>query len=555
MSSITFWTRIEPYTRLDDIEDGLQARLHDPLWLMTRQWQTGEFHGEDAGTPVQARVRLERTGLTRYQARGGAPEPYRPELPLEALVEREGVRGDVRAAAEAGLTFLRMLTRAGVAAATKAAFVTEYALAPAPLGDDDAAGARYLSLMAGRAPDGFRLYDAIVAVGAALPARPAVPAADAPKVLTACAAYRAFFAVRYSTPAVAPGAWDAEHLEYAFNLTAPTDGGELALSAAEYLGGTLDWYAFDAEMTMIGFPFPAKRTETVIRTVLPAPLRYPGMAADRWWQFEDARVNLNRIEGDPDDLLRLALVDFSLLYSNDWFVVPVDLAPGSVFFLDSVIVTDAFGERTTIPHYSRSTRPDPEWRLFVVSPFYDLFFLPPVLADSLGGEPVEEVLLMRDEVANLVWGIERRAPSLAGGAFDRDTAARLRAGQAPPPEPVEGDALRYRLATTVPDNWIPFQPVRIDPAQPAVKLRRVAALLDEGSTLGFSRPRGRILEPDRPDFSLYEEGVPRAGARVTRAYQYARWVDGSTVLWLGRRKGAGRGEASSGLRFDSLEGS
>ena len=120
MSSITFWTRIEPHTRLDDIEDGLQARLHDPLWLMTRQWQTGEFHGEDAGTPVQAGVRLERTGLTRYQARGGAPEPYSPALPLEALVEREGVQGDVRAAAEAGLTFLRMLTRAGVAAATKA---------------------------------------------------------------------------------------------------------------------------------------------------------------------------------------------------------------------------------------------------------------------------------------------------------------------------------------------------------------------------------------------------------------------------------------------------
>jgi hypothetical protein len=289
--------------------------------------------------------------------------------------------------------------------------------------------------------------------------------------------------------------------------------------------------------------------------VLPAPVRYPGMAADRWWQFEDARVNLNRIDGDPDDLLRLALVDFSLLYSNDWFVVPVDLVPGSIFFLDSVTVTDAFGERTLIPHYSRSARPDPEWRLFAVSPFYDLFYLPPVLADSLGGEPVEEVVLMRDETANLVWAVERLAPSLAGGAFDRDAAYRLRAGQTPPPEPTDGDALRYRLATTVPDNWIPFTPVRIDPSQPPVRLRRAAALLDEDGAPGFSRPRGRILEPDRPDFSLYEEEVPRTGASVTRSYQYARWVDGSTVLWLGRRKRAGHGEGSSGLRFDSLEDS
>src|SRR4051812_19698608 len=246
MTSITFWTRIEPYTRLEDIEDGLQARLHDPLWLLARQWQTGEFHAEDAGTPVHARVRLERTKPTSYEAHGGAKEPYRPELPLEALVEREPVRGDVRAAAEAGLTFLKMLTRAGVAPATKALFAPAYALAPPPV-DGDAAGARYLTIMAGRAPDGFRVYDAIVAAGAALPAGVAVPDADAPKVLSACAAYRAFFETRYSTPSSAV-AWASEHLEYAFKLSVPIDSGELTFDAAEYPGGTLDWYTFDAHL-------------------------------------------------------------------------------------------------------------------------------------------------------------------------------------------------------------------------------------------------------------------------------------------------------------------
>src|SRR5262249_28638013 len=210
-------------------------------------------------------------------------------------------------------------------------------------------------------------------------AEPAVSPTDAPKVATACAAYRTFFASRYSTPGVP--AWDPEHLEYSFRLRAPIDMGDLLLDAAEYPGGTLDWHSFDAEMTTIGIIGPpVKRTETVLRTLLPAPLRSPGMAADRWWQFEDGRVNLNKIDGDADDLLRLALIDFSLLYANDWFVVPVDLAPGSVFFMDSVIVTDAFGERTTIPHYSRSARPDPEWRLFVVRPFSHLLFPPPVRA-------------------------------------------------------------------------------------------------------------------------------------------------------------------------------
>jgi hypothetical protein len=40
---------------------------------------------------------------------------------------------------------------------------------------------------------------------------------------------------------------------------------------------------------------------------------------------------------------------------------------------------------------------------------------------------------------------------------------------------------------------------------------------------------------------------------VTRSYRYARWTDGSTHLWVSRRKQPGRGEGSSGLRFDWLE--
>jgi hypothetical protein len=60
------------------------------------------------------------------------------------------------------------------------------------------------------------------------------------------------------------------------------------------------------------------------------------------------------------------------------------------------------------------------------------------------------------------------------------------------------------------------------------------------------------LEPDK-DLILYEEEVPRAGTAVTRGYQYARWRDGSVHLWIGRRKRIGRGEGSSGLRFDFIE--
>ena len=72
MPSITSWTRLEPRVRRTDPAVGLQARLHDPLWMLARQWQVGEFAGEDAGSPLQARAQVERAPLTRFRA-GAVP--------------------------------------------------------------------------------------------------------------------------------------------------------------------------------------------------------------------------------------------------------------------------------------------------------------------------------------------------------------------------------------------------------------------------------------------------------------------------------------------------
>ena len=41
------WTRLEPSSVTGDPTPGLEARLHDPLWLLTRQWQFGEFQGDE----------------------------------------------------------------------------------------------------------------------------------------------------------------------------------------------------------------------------------------------------------------------------------------------------------------------------------------------------------------------------------------------------------------------------------------------------------------------------------------------------------------------------
>ena len=67
------WTRLEPQSVSGDPTPGLEARLHDPLWLLTRQWQLGEFHGEDVGSPVLVHIASSTAGTDVGDHHGGPP--------------------------------------------------------------------------------------------------------------------------------------------------------------------------------------------------------------------------------------------------------------------------------------------------------------------------------------------------------------------------------------------------------------------------------------------------------------------------------------------------
>jgi hypothetical protein len=166
----------------------------------------------------------------------------------------------------------------------------------------------------------------------------------------------------------------------------------------------------------------------------------------------------------------------------------------------------------------------------------------PVLAASQHGEPIEEIRFVRDEVANLVWAVECTVPSLAGGAIDRQARHRL---SETPPVDASDDALRHRIASAIPPHWVPFQPSRIDPDLPDIRLLRAAALLDNtdsGPTL--ARPLGRGLEPQSTDLTLFEEEVPSTGR-----YQFARGPGGQSHLWLARNKDP---RPADRVRYDAI---
>src|SRR2546423_71176 len=120
MASITSWVRLEPRARDADLLAGVEARLHDPLWLLARQWQLGELSGTDAGSAVFARTRAD---VARFAAtRGGTTgdwNTFDPDTtPLTAALaparDEANARPPLYRRARAGRQLLRLLAAASL---------------------------------------------------------------------------------------------------------------------------------------------------------------------------------------------------------------------------------------------------------------------------------------------------------------------------------------------------------------------------------------------------------------------------------------------------------
>ncbi|MGH7575794.1 MAG: hypothetical protein ACREM1_11805, partial [Longimicrobiales bacterium] len=355
--------------------------------------------------------------------------------------------------------------------------------------------------------------------------------------------------------------WRASRMEYAVEIAAQAPGGYLVARTDGYADGRLDWPDFDLRLEpalplpsgkepadVVSFPAP----RAVTHELLPQRVRFRGMPVSRFWELEDRNVYLGDIDAGPTDLVRLLMVEFALIAGDDWFVIPLDVPVGTLTKIDSLVVSNTFGERVSIRAATEVDGPATPWRMFVSTgdPAVETgtgrpwLFLAPSVGKGAEGDPIEEVAFIRDEMANLAWGIERKIEDASGRAENRHE--RWLATREPPPEPPE--LTSFRLATRVPPHWFPFVPVQAADAR-SIRLRRGRLLRSPDEPT--ETPQGRILEPEQP-LRMHEEEVPRAGMRVTRAWQLARWHDGSTWLWVGRRKELGRPERASNLRHDLL---
>ena len=604
---LTLFNRLEARPRTHDFDRALKAEVRDALWMLTKQWQMGEFKADDAGSLVSSKMYIEKTMLTKYKPAEYPAEALDDKVPLEAKVEQRPIpflAGELEIALDLrlvmGRQWAKLLDKNGFSE-FRPEYIKHYQIyKPDPEKREDVyycsnqQSWRKHVAAAGRHIDGKKLYDEIVTdrdqhvetVGASDSLTE-----DRLKALKDLGDrfvewYDKLF---YQPRGQSPGdAWLPSSLEYQFECSAPEGSEEKVLSAKEYYQGHLDWYNFsiDDTTTTLGEVGPLLQSEDfnapIIRSFVPTPIQFDGMPNTRWWTFEEGKTNFGDIQPDTTDLNKLLLIEFGLIYANDWYLLPITLPAGSIANIRGMTVKNVFGENFWITATGKGNDDDPNrWTMYSMDiagtdekPADLSFLIVPSVPKIQEGTPIEEVQLVRDEVANMVWGIETRIPlssgeSTPGREAARDTVRYLkRTIKASDPDvretPEPAADLRYRVMSNVPENWIPFISTHEEGSIRETRLQRGSMLrvlevdLQKNIHVERVKPRTNLLREGldgatKQSYFINEEEVLRAGINLTQSFQRTRWYDGQIYIWLGVRKQTGRGEASSELRFDYLQ--
>ena len=569
MKSITYWNRLEPRPRGREVLESLQARVRDPLWFLTRQFQLGEFQGEDAASPAWVQMAYRTSPFTSWAPRGGGAEPIDLSRPLEELSQTESFTGHLGLSVELGQLAETLLQEHGLDATVIEKVRNAYPIAVPDEQDaarnPDGPEARFARVVGGRSCDGLMLVRDAVATAPDLPVTLTTPPDDVPpaqraSVIAALADLTAHVERVYeSVGEVDAPAWRPDRLEYDLDVVASdAEGGTLTFDAEPSSDGSFDWYAFDLQSRQGGGVIleAGPEVDATTRSVMPTHVRFRGMPNYRWWDFESGVTDFGAIEPDTRDLARLLVIDFMTVSANDWFVAPLVVPVGTLCQIDLLLVHDVFGGVTLVPRANDVTgEPSRRWAMFASAsaagdtPF---FMVPPAAATSVQqGDVIEEVRFLRDEMANMVWAIECRLQSGTGEPVAGHERAVTHGEVDATPSQSSGPLLRYQLETLVPEYWIPMLPVAIDPVNGDIALERgVVVRAHDDGTLFTLPPRGRVLNPGVTPYRVQEEEVTRAGTRVLRVPCRVRWLNGETFVWISRRKTVGSGEGSSGLKYD-----
>lgn len=518
--------RLEPLP-VSDWEGAVAGRVHDPLWFLARQWQLGEFQGENASTPVVAHLTV-RSRPLRYAVDETLADAV-ATMPAEALIESE---------AEDWWTLGR---RIRVGRSTVAAL---HALAR-ELPDDPA----------------LRLQD------------PPPPYESSAGAWDGRALWRRRQELGIEDehfdrrpPREPESLWQPSTLVYEREGLFTADG--VALDLRRHRGGRVDWYSVDGR---VDEATGAVRVDH--RSVVPTRVVYPGMARRGLWEIEDTDTDIGAEAPDSSHTATAIMTDLFFSHRDEWFEVPVGGDAGSIVTIDRIRVVDDFGlvydsaTRTgAAPRWvglqpPGATEPRPDggdaWTLYHTAGLESADLVLWQVAElPLTGEPIERVQFGIDDESNLLWAVERR---LDGRDVPR--AAPETGEVAEEPEPrnpgrPDGDFLDARAYTYVPargaePHWIPYT---LDAAGGAWEFvqRRLA---DYGVDPAALMPAAAadVLSAGDATHRIAAAAVPTAGIELERRWQLARDSVGNPVLWIQRQRRPMASPPARRLRFDLAE--
>ncbi|MCX6251740.1 MAG: hypothetical protein NTX61_13435 [Bacteroidetes bacterium] len=557
------YNRLESIPRSSDYGKALRAEVHDALWMLTRQWQMGEFDAEDAGSAIKTRILADHHRMTQMKGKENS-SPLIPlknlSMPLDMVVEREKLLPDLGFRIESGKLFKQILLKNNLKTALND-FILEFnpgLIENAETGSEEDVSFRKIQ----SEPVVFELYQSLKN-----------------RILDGYAAYKEIKTARYEEWAnktftgssselksavkagldfitqfehiygnIDPATWQSERLEYSFSIQ--DQQGNTIMNAEGYSNGSLDWYDFDIQKP------PTKSEEIKKNSFIPTSVTYPGMPKARWWEMEESAVNFGNINVAKPDLLTLLLIDYALIYGNDWMIIPYPMEVNSLCEIKGILVTDVFGYHTFIPPVdSGKGNSWGKWSLFrqsmigkvvVSQPLQPLFYLVPSMLKTIEQEPLEKISFVRDEMANLVWAFENIIPNALGkGEKAHEIHLRESANPSDITPPNQDAPLKYILGSEIPFYQIPFIPVEVPDSNPQ-QMRLQRGRMPQGSN-----PRGILLNESNPaPLYIREEELPRAGVNIIRRWQRTRWINGVPCQWIGREKETGKSEGSNGLKFD-----
>lgn len=589
---------LETRSRQGDITDALRFRVYDPLWMLSRQWQLGEFKGNDAGTAmsVNCRVRWRPIGPDGNQT---PPDEVEPLEPLVEQIQRD-ITPIARVESAAYLTDL-LFESDSLTDQQRYAVVRDLRFRfPLDLDEDDRTVterssiesepvraftasrnkrlARFRTAYEGKSFDGYKLYQHLKES----------ELLGIPKVIAG--KYVDWFTKRYLPEATA-GTWKTKSLGYEMQVSDSAGHYE----ADDYPGGRLSWYSVDLDHGSEGNQ-GARDGEVM---ALPTLATYPAAPNKRLWEFEDRKVFMGNATG-MQAKGNVAFLQYATMYGNDWMLFPLQTPFAQSVEVKEIDVYDSFGVRSVIKTRA-GKKEGKDWQMFTNAPKEgkaakaapDRFLFMPSFPKTLEGEPIEEVDLLRDEMANMVWGVESRIDDGCGSyldagqlaaevgkyvddAYEADVEkARLSVnigqdGRARMTSDRKSD-LKYTLMTSVPFNWIPFVPQHIKSEEKKeyegflggreVVLRRGKMPAYYGGEYHPVRPLTSILkvhptrnggkEGEKPLF-IDEEQVQGVGTQIVKNCQRARWIKGKTYTWMGYSKRVKYTQAQSGLTYDDL---